>query len=52
MYSVVTIVNNTICLKVAKSVVRWVLECKVDWPLGNITTNKASGDNEISVELF
>ena len=28
------------------------LECKVKWALGNITTNKASGDDGIPVELF
>ena len=27
-------------------------ECRVKWALGSITTNKASGGNEISVELF
>ena len=29
-----------------------ILECKVKWALGNITTNKASGGNGIPVELF
>ena len=30
-----------------------ILECEVKWgALGNITTNKASGDNVIPVELF
>ena len=29
-----------------------ILECEVKWPLGNITMNKASGDDGISVELF
>jgi len=29
-----------------------ILECKVKWALGNITTNKASGDDGIPVELF
>ena len=28
------------------------LECEVWWVLGSITTNKASGSNEILVELF
>ena len=28
------------------------LECKVKWALGNITTNKTSGGDEIPVELF
>ena len=28
------------------------LECEVKWVLGSITTNKASGDDEIPVELF
>ena len=28
------------------------LECEVRWALGSITTNKASGGNGISVELF
>ena len=28
------------------------LECKVKWALGSITTNKASGSDEIPVELF
>ena len=29
-----------------------ILKCKVKWALGSITTNKASGGNGISVELF
>ena len=29
-----------------------ILECKVKWTLGSITTNKASGGDEIPVELF
>ena len=29
-----------------------ILECKVKWDLGSITTNKASGDDGIPVELF
>ena len=29
-----------------------ILECKVKWSLGSITTNKASGDDGIPVELF
>ena len=29
-----------------------ILECKVKWALGSITTNKASGGNRITVELF
>ena len=29
-----------------------ILECKVKWALGSITTNKASGGNEIPFELF
>ena len=29
-----------------------ILECKVKWALGSITTNKASGSDEIPVELF
>ena len=29
-----------------------ILECKVKWALGNITTNKASGGNGILVDLF
>ena len=29
-----------------------ILECEVKWALGSITTNKASGDDGISVELF
>ena len=29
-----------------------ILECKVKWALGNITTNKASGGGGIPVELF
>ena len=29
-----------------------VLECEVKWALGSITTNKASGDDGIPVELF
>ena len=29
-----------------------ILECKVKWALESITTNKASGDDEIPVELF
>ena len=29
-----------------------ILECEVNWALGNITTNKVSGGNGIRVELF
>ena len=29
-----------------------ILDCEVKWALGSITTNKASGGNGISVELF
>ena len=29
-----------------------ILECKVNWALGSITTNKASGGDRIPVELF
>ena len=29
-----------------------ILECKVKWALGSITTNKASGGDAISAELF
>ena len=29
-----------------------ILECKVKWDLGSITTNKASGGGGIPVELF
>ena len=29
-----------------------ILECKVKWALGSITANKASGGDEISIELF
>ena len=29
-----------------------ILECEVKWALGSITTNKASGNNGIPVELF
>ena len=29
-----------------------ILECKVKWALGRITINKASGGDEIPVELF
>ena len=29
-----------------------ILECKVKWTLGGITTNKASGGDGIPVELF
>ena len=29
-----------------------IVECEVKWALGSITTNKASGDNGIPVELF
>ena len=28
------------------------MECEVKWALGSITTNKASGDDRIPVELF
>ena len=31
---------------------RDILECEVKWPLGSITTNKASGGDGIPVELF
>ena len=29
-----------------------ILECEVKWTLGSITTDKASGGDEIPVELF
>ena len=29
-----------------------ILECEVKWALGSITTNKASGNDRISVKLF
>ena len=29
-----------------------ILECEVRWALGSITTNKASGDDGMPVELF
>ena len=29
-----------------------ILECKVKWALGSITTNKANGGDEIPAELF
>jgi len=29
-----------------------ILECEVKWALGSITTNKASGGDEILIELF
>ena len=29
-----------------------ILKCKVKWTLGSITTNKASGDDGITAELF
>ena len=29
-----------------------IQECEVKWPLGSITTNKASGGDGIPVELF
>ena len=29
-----------------------ILECEVKWALGSITLNKASGSDEIPVELF
>ena len=29
-----------------------ILQCEVRWALGNVTTNKASGGDEIPVELF
>ena len=29
-----------------------ILECKVKWDLGGITTNKANGGDRIPVELF
>ena len=29
-----------------------ILDCEVKWALGSITTNKASEDDEIPVELF
>ena len=29
-----------------------ILECEVKWALGSITTNRASGNNGIPVELF
>ena len=29
-----------------------ILECEIKWALGSITTNKASGGDRITVELF
>ena len=29
-----------------------ILECEVKWALGSITTNKASGGDEIAAEVF
>ena len=29
-----------------------ILKCEVKWALGSITTNKASGSDRITVELF
>ena len=29
-----------------------ILECKVKWALGSITTNKAGGGDRITAELF
>ena len=29
-----------------------ILECEVTWALGSITTNKSSGDDGITAELF
>ena len=29
-----------------------ILKCEVKWAIGNITTNKANGSDEISIELF
>ena len=29
-----------------------ILECEVKWTLGSISTNRASGGNEIPAELF
>ena len=29
-----------------------ILECKIKWALGSITTNKANGGDGIPVELF
>ena len=29
-----------------------ILECEVKWALGSITTNKASGDDELPAKIF
>ena len=29
-----------------------ILECEVKWALGSVTTNRASGGDEIPIELF
>ena len=29
-----------------------ILECEIKWALGSITTNKASGSDEILAEIF
>ena len=29
-----------------------ILDCEVKWALGNITTNKASGGDQIPTEIF
>ena len=42
----------TMMVDVITHLERDILECEVKWALGNITTNKASGGDEIPAELF
>ena len=45
--------DRTLSVDQKKVYLEWdVLECKVQWALGSITTNKASGGDGIPVELF
>ena len=48
-----TVMIISLCVQVRSLCYTYtVLECKVKWALGNFTSNKASGGDGISVELF
>ena len=44
--------KNTLMYQITTHLEPDILECKVKWGLGSITTDKASGGNGIPTELF
>ena len=51
-YAEKDLVNMDNCDGVVSHLDPDILECKVKWVLGSITTNKASGGDRIPAELF